>query len=183
MERTNYAIETMSKDELLEYAMNEFGNDVLYLAYSYVNDYRIAEDLAQEAFVKFYKRIDTFKWESSLKTWLLKITANHCKDYKKSWYNRMVSAGGQFNRLLKGKDLGPEQTILKRSDQAELSDRVLSLPIKYREVIYLFYFEDMSLKEVADCLILNLNTVKTRMARAKELLKKTYEEGGAGCGE
>ena len=76
----------------IEALMREYGNDVLRTAYSYVNDRAAAEDCFQEVFIKAYKNLSGFRGESSVKTWLIRITINVCKDYLKSAYQRHLQA-------------------------------------------------------------------------------------------
>lgn len=69
-----------------------------------------------------------------------------------------------------------EQAVIQNAEDRELASAVMSLPIKYREVIYLFYYEELSIKEVATVIEVKENTIKTRLKKAKELLKKGLEE-------
>lgn len=69
-----------------------------------------------------------------------------------------------------------EQTVIQNAEDRELASAVMSLPIKYGEVIYLFYYEELSIKEVATVIEVKENTIKTRLKKAKELLKKGLEE-------
>lgn len=69
-----------------------------------------------------------------------------------------------------------EQTVMQNAEDRELASAVMSLPIKYREVIYLFYYEELSIKEIATVIEVKENTIKTRLKKAKELLKKGLEE-------
>ena len=69
-----------------------------------------------------------------------------------------------------------EQTVIQNAEDRELASAVMSLPIKYREVIYLFYYEELSIKEIATVIEVKENTIKTRLKKAKELLKKGLEE-------
>ena len=69
-----------------------------------------------------------------------------------------------------------EQTVIQNAEARELASAVMNLPIKYREVIYLFYYEELSIKEVAIVIEVKENTIKTRLKKAKELLKKGLEE-------
>ena len=69
-----------------------------------------------------------------------------------------------------------EQTVIQNAEDRELTSAVMNLPIKYREVIYLFYYEELSIKEVAIVIEVKENTIKTRLKKAKELLKKGLEE-------
>ncbi|MGM0840154.1 MAG: sigma-70 family RNA polymerase sigma factor [Bacillota bacterium] len=163
-------ISKSEKDRLLEKAMTEYGNDVYYIVYSYVKEHSLAEDLTQEIFIKFYQKMDTFREDSSLKTWIISVAVNHCKDYLRRWDTRMVSISNKINDMAKGKMGAPEQTVIEKEKNSELIQSVLALPIKYREVIFLYYFEEMKLSEIGACMDLNTNTVKTRLTRGKALL-------------
>jgi RNA polymerase sigma-70 factor, ECF subfamily len=168
----------INKDKLLEKIMIEHGNDVLYLAYSYVKDRTVAEDIAQEVFISAYTHLETFNWNSSIKTWLYRITVNRCKDYLKSWSYRTNVLTNVIDFGLKSRVKETDTIIIERDEQAKLLDYLLTLPLKYREVIYLFYFEELSTNEIAQLLSINLNTLKSRLKRAKELLKKGILKGG-----
>ncbi|NMH68256.1 sigma-70 family RNA polymerase sigma factor [Bacillus sp. RO3] len=163
-------ISKSEKDRLLEKAMTEYGNDVYYVVYSYVKDHSLAEDLTQEIFIKFYRKMDTFRQDSTLKTWIISVAVNHCKDYLRRWDTRMISISSKINDMVKGKMGAPEQAVMEKERNSELIQAVLSLPVKYREIIFLYYFEEMKLSEIGACMDLNTNTVKTRLARGKALL-------------
>jgi RNA polymerase sigma-70 factor, ECF subfamily len=170
--------ETIDKEEILEKIMVEHGNDVLYLAFSYVKNRSVAEDLAQEVFLSAYTNLDGFQWESSIKTWLYRITVNRCKDYLKSWNYRSTTIGNVIEMAMGSREKEADSILISKEEQSELADMIFSLPLKYREVIYLFYFEEMSLDEITQLLNLNINTLKSRLKRAKELLKKKIQKGG-----
>jgi RNA polymerase sigma-70 factor, ECF subfamily len=172
----NEAFPDTSRDLILEKAMREYGNDVYYIVYSYVKDHCLAEDLTQEVFVKFYNKMDTFREESSLKTWIVRMAINHCKDYLRRWDTRMISFTNTINEVVKGKFGTPEQTLIQKETNSDLIQKLLSLPVKYREIIFLFYFEEMKLAEIAECMNLNINTVKTRLAKGRKLLGAAYQD-------
>ncbi|MCU0097382.1 sigma-70 family RNA polymerase sigma factor, partial [Bacillus sp. OR9] len=69
-----------------------------------------------------------------------------------------------------------EQTVIQNAEDSRLASAVMDLPIKYREVIYLFYYEELSIKEIATVIEVKENTIKTRLKKAKELLKEGLEE-------
>ncbi|ETI66456.1 RNA polymerase factor sigma C [Neobacillus vireti LMG 21834] len=163
-------------DELLfNEIMSRYGQDILQLVYSYVRNKQLAEDLTQDIFVKCYKALHTYKQNAKLKTWLYKIAANHCKDYLRSWYFRKVMVSEKMTEVTGSSSENVEQAVLERVEEQTLANAVLKLPMKYREVIYLFYFEDMSLKEIESVLGVNQNTVKSRLKRAKVLLREELE--------
>src|SRR4051794_30118381 len=150
------------KNLLIDEIMNLYGQEILQLTYSYVNNKAIAEDLTQDIFVKCYKNIHTYSGKSKLRTWLWRIAINHCKDFHRSWYTRnVVIAGEELSSNGTNREL-VEQTVIQKEEDDELITAIMTLPIKYREVIYLFYYEELPLKEIAVVTDTGVNTVKTR---------------------
>lgn len=170
------AFEIEDKEDLIDEIMNKYGQEVLQLVYSYVNNKEVAEDLTQDIFVKCYKSLHTYKGNSNLKTWLWRIAINHCKDYLKSWYNKKVIVTEDDFTYMESQKESVEQIVIQNAEDSRLASAVMSLPIKYREVIYLFYYEELSIKEVATVIEVKENMIKTRLKKAKELLKKGLEE-------
>lgn len=167
----------MDRNETIKMLMEEYGTAVLHLAYSYVRNRETAEDLTQEIFFKCFERLDTFQGNSAIQTWLYRIAANHCKDYLKSWYHRKMHVSDYLLSFFKNTQAGPEDQCVQEDEKSELQHALFQLPVKYREVIFLYYFQECSQKEISDICGLNLNTVKTRLVRARELLKEILEEG------
>lgn len=164
------------KGLLMDEIMSRYGQEILQLAFSYVNNKAIAEDLTQDIFVKCYKNLHTYSGKAKLRTWLWHIAINHCKDFHRSWYqNNVVIAGEELPIKGTKKEL-VEQTVIQMEDDDELIYAIMTLPIKYREVIYLFYYEELPIREIAALTDTGVNTVKTRLRRAKELLKAELEE-------
>lgn len=167
---------TENKDLLIDEIMNQYGQEILQLTYSYVNNKAVAEDLTQDIFVKCYNALHTYSGKSKLRTWLWRITMNHCKDFLRSWYTRNVVATGEELTHNGTKKELVEQAVIQREEDDELISAIMTLPIKYREVIYLFYYQELPIKEIAELTDTGINTVKTRLRRAKELLKQRLEE-------
>ncbi|WLD95404.1 sigma-70 family RNA polymerase sigma factor [Alkalihalobacillus sp. AL-G] len=161
----------------LETIMDSYGDEILQLSYSYVRDKAIAEDLTQEIFVKCYKSLHTYKKNSKLRTWLWRIAINHCKDYLKSWYFQKVQLTKDNSHPIATGKQEVEQAILKKDEEESLIDAVFNLPVNYKEVIYLFYFEERCIKEISQLIEVKEATIKTRLRRGKELLKVLLEEG------
>lgn len=168
--------EVLETEALIDEMMNNYGQEILQLVYSYVNNKEVAEDLTQDIFVKCYRSIYTYKGKSKLRTWLWRIAINHCKDYLKSWYNKNVITSENESLYTGIQKESVEQTVIQNDEDNRLAMAVMNLPINYREVIYLFYFEEMPIKEIAVVIEVKENTVKTRLRRAKELLKQRLEE-------
>ncbi|MFJ7466973.1 sigma-70 family RNA polymerase sigma factor [Peribacillus frigoritolerans] len=175
-ELTAKVFELENKEKFIDEIMNKYGQEILQLVYSYVNNKEVAEDLTQDIFVKCYKSLYTYKGKSKLRTWLWRIAINHCKDYLKSWYNKNVIITENESTYTGIQKESVEQTVIQNDEDHRLAYAVMNLPIKYREVIYLFYFEELPIKEIALVIDVKENTVKTRLRRAKELLKEGLEE-------
>lgn len=170
------AFETEDKEVLMDEIMNRHGQEILRLVYSYVNNKEVAEDLTQDIFVKCYRALHTYSGKSTLRTWLWRIAINHCKDFLKSWYNKnviIIEDEPINNRTTKEMI---EEVVIQQEEDDQLISAIMMLPIKYREVIYLFYYEELLIKEIAVVTEVGGNTVKTRLRRAKELLKERLEE-------
>lgn len=171
-------------EERLEQWIQEYGHDLKWLAYSYVKDYATAEDITQETFIKAYQKYSTFKKESTLKTWLYKITINACKDHLKSSYmKRVIKKGTELFRSIPSTRETPEELIMQRDEDESLLAHVLKLENKYREIIILYYFEEFDIKDLATVLNTSPNTVKTRLRRARQLLQEQLTAEGSSQSE
>lgn len=162
--------------DAIDEIMIRYGQEILQLSFSYVKNKQIAEDLTQEIFVKCYKSLHTYSGKSKFRTWLWRIASNHCKDYLKSWYNKNVFTTDYQPIYDSLQSDSVEQTVIQEEQDDQLASAVMELPVNYREVIYLFYFEEMSVKEISVVTEVKENTIKTRLKRAKELLKERLEE-------
>ncbi|MGH4124114.1 MAG: sigma-70 family RNA polymerase sigma factor [Clostridium sp.] len=161
----------------LERLINCYGDDVLRVAFLYVKDRNKAEDVFQEVFIKVFKKYDSFKGNSSEKTWIMKITINVCKDYLKSfWIKRvLLNSHGDYDREIYNERYSAESlddTIIKSIESRELLHQVMNLSIKYKEVIILYYYEEFNTREIGEMLKIPEGTIRTRLFRGRELLKK-----------
>lgn len=175
---SNYAL-TKEKtiDTVIEDLMTEYGTELTSLAFTYVKDGAQAKDIVQVVFISCYQNLHKFKGESSVKTWLYRITINKCKDYLKSSYFKRIFS---FATLEKEghSELNPEVNLLNKDRDTRVKKVVLSLSQKYKEVIFLYYYKDFTVEEISEILIISANTVKTRLVRGRERLKKLLEEEG-----
>ncbi len=172
--------EFSSRDDFIDYIFKNYNDEIFRFSYTYVKQKDVAEDLTQEIYIKCYKNYHKFRSNSSIKTWIYSIAANHCKDYLRSGYAKYVSLSAKIIELAKGQTKNPEEIAIENDSSKIITDKVLSLSVKYREVIYLFYFKELKIPVIASTLGVNENTVKSRLRRAKMLLKKSFdtEEGG-----
>ncbi|WKA56522.1 sigma-70 family RNA polymerase sigma factor [Planococcus shixiaomingii] len=162
--------ETSLSEEQLKQAMDQYGEYLIRLAYLYVKDWAIAEDIMQEVFLTYYRKADQFEQRSSLKTYLSKMTINKCHDHLRSWKNRQSFFSESIGNLI-SRSHTPEEAVVEQSGQADLMGKVMELPIKYQEVILLYYYQEFNGNEISQLLDCSENTVKTRLKRAKALLK------------
>ncbi|WP_141431036.1 sigma-70 family RNA polymerase sigma factor [Bacillus sp. 03113] len=167
---TEEICDEMNHEEILRWLMEEYGNDIIQIAYTFLKNKQLAEDVAQDVFLKAFQHLDNFRKGSSYKTWLIRITVNRCKDVRKSWaYKNLV-----FTEYLPFKKVQASH----ENENEFISQKVLDLPLKEREAIILYYYESFKIEEISDLLKVNINTIKTRLHRGRMKLKKALEEGG-----
>lgn len=164
----------LNKEEMLEWLIDEYGEELKRYIYTYVKNRTTTDDLFQEVMITVFKKIDTFREDSSIKTWVYRITANKCKDYLKSPANRLILWKNQF--LNQSDNLTPESRALLDESKVELIEAILKMPIKEREVLILYYYKDFSVKEISHLLGLNESTIRSRMMRARNKLKRELRE-------
>ena len=158
----------------IETLMRKHGNEVLRTAYSYVKDKFTAEDIFQEVFIKVYKNLENFRDESDIKTWIIRITINTAKDYLKSAYSRKVVPMMEFkeDQLVSDNDF---EEVENRDRDEQVKKTVMSLPEQYREVLLCVYYHDMSVADTAKSLGIAEGTVKSRLSRARDMMKNKLE--------
>jgi RNA polymerase sigma-70 factor, ECF subfamily len=161
----------LNPNDLLEELMSDYGEELTRTAYPYLKDWSLAEDAVQESFIKLYKNLHTFRGDASIKTWVYKILTNTCKDILRSATMKKVVLGNLFD--YKGHtEKSAEYTILNNESGKELAQSVLNLPLKYREVIILFYYQSFSTKEISQLLSITESTVRVRLNRGREKLRR-----------
>jgi RNA polymerase sigma-70 factor (ECF subfamily) len=158
----------------IESLIRQYGNDVLRTAYMYVKDIHSAEDIFQDVFIKVNQKLSTFEGNSSIKTWIIRITINTCKDYLKSAWNRRVVPMMEYQ----------EDSIISETDYDDVEKQdtkelimkaILSLPSKYKDIVLCVYYQEMSLTEAANALNIAEGTAKSRLSRARQRLKTALE--------
>lgn len=156
--------------------METYGQTVWDYAYYVTGRFDLADDVAQDVFLAAYRRIATFRGQSSMRTWLLAITRNVALNYRRTAFLRRVILIDRPEEH--GKDAHPsaEQEALSRSHSEELWRVVLALPVKFREVLLLDAKYGMSLAEIAGVLDVPLGTVKSRLARARRKVSEAWKE-------
>ncbi|MBR0599433.1 RNA polymerase sigma factor [Sinanaerobacter chloroacetimidivorans] len=146
--------------------ISDYGNHLLRMCYLYLHDLQLAEDAVQETYIKVYQNWSKFKRACSEKTWITSIAMNVCKSYLRgSWYrNLMLSSDLEQEPFYDGKI--KDDTVLHE---------IGKLKPKYREVILLFYYQEMRIKDIASALKITESAVTVRLSRARKQLEKTLK--------
>lgn len=138
-----------------------------------------AFDLAQETFIKAWHAISLFQFDSKFSTWLCRIASNTCIDFlRKERKRKMISLtvlddeDAQYEIPVADSRMDPAEITQERWDRQVVYDALQSLPAEYRTVLSLRAIEDMSYEEIGDVLDLKQGTVKSRIARAREKLRR-----------
>lgn len=142
-------------------------SDMVYrLAYSMVKTQFDADDIHQEVFVRYLKKRPSFQNTEHEKAWFLRVTINCCKNHWKSAWMRKITGS-----------LGTEPSCTFDLDETsmELIESVKLLPEKYRMVIHLFYYENLSIDAISSVTGIKRSTIRTQLTRARELLRKRLE--------
>lgn len=156
------------REEKLYQMIDQYEKDLIRVCCAYLRDLSMAEDAVQETFLKAYKALDSFKGNSSEKTWLIRIAINVCNDMRRSSWFRFIDQRIDVERLQIPKW---EQNDVSISLMME----IMRLPRKYMEAIVLYYYEDLKLAQIADMLGVSPTVVSRRLIKARELLKGMLE--------
>ena len=163
----------------VEIIMNTYGNDVKKFVYTYLHNEADTDDITQEVFVTVYLKLNTYKGKSSLKSWIYSIAANKCKDHLRGHRLRQSKLIERISRHSISSKLNevPEE-YLQSTIKEGLFEKVMELPIKYREVVILYYFKELSIKEISYILNEKEPTLQSRLSRSRSKLRELINEGG-----
>ena len=176
--------------------ITEYSDTVYRLAYAMMRNQNDADDIYQEVFLRYIRRSPVFHSPDHAKAWMLKVTANCCKNHWKSpWADgrmepleRQDGDGNSYDMLEKydtgniqatdisGED--PAQQFQERWQREQLRCRIGELPEQYRLVIHLYYYEELSTEEIARLLHRRTSTVRTQLVRARQQLRNILKQCG-----
>ena len=155
------AKENMSAEELIE----KYSDMIYRVAFSRTQNVSDAQDITQDVFLKYLKYTkagNTFRDEEHRKAWLLKVAVNTGNTFvTTAWFRHRASL----------EEVG-EVAAESKEDKSEVYEAVMDIPEKYRVVIHLFYYEELSIKEICSILNMSETAVKSRLHRARELLRE-----------
>ena len=170
-----------------EILMSEYQGPIYNLMYRMLGSREEAEDLSQEVFVTVFKKIDLFRGEAALSTWVFRIATNICKNRQKylgrRYYDRpahgdglMAFADGQQNPATCGSVARPDETVEGYQAERLIQEAIGGLDEEQKLVLILRDIENMSYDMIAEITGLPLGTVKSRLHRARMRLKEKLEE-------
>lgn len=143
----------------LERTMKQFGNTVYRLAYAQVRNRADADDIYQEVFLRYFQKRPAFQSEEHRKAWLLRVTINRAKSHLTSaWFRHTVPL--------------EECATFSEPEERLLDEAMAALRPGDRQLLHLFYYEQLSVREIADLLNRKESTVRTQMTRARQRLGK-----------
>lgn len=150
--------------------VNRNSTMVYRLAFSMVKTIQDAEDIHQEVFIQYIRKTPEFESLQHEKAWFIKVTTNLCKNlWKSAWRQKMVNMEQIEPDEAEGREAFTEE-------EERVLESVMRLPAKYRVVIHLFYYEEMSVEEIATALSLQPSNVRTRLTRGRRILGKWLKE-------
>ena len=180
----------LERQEALELSFDEVfaqhRHIIFQLAYRVLGDHDDALELSQEVFLTVFRKLHTFRGESSLKTWLYRITLNKAANRLRWWKVRRkgqsVSIEGMNHSALMTLNLAtshgirtPEQSVIGREVAEGFQQCLLKLPLKYRLVVVLRDIQGLAYEEIASATGISIGTVKSRLARAREQLREMLD--------
>ena len=162
---------TPTPADRLDQMVQQYEKDLLRICCIYLRDRTAAEDVVQETFLKAFRNLDSFRGESSEKTWLIRIAVNCCRDYRKSAWYRYVDPRVSIDQLPVLSSAPPSD------DHVALTMAIMKLKPKYMEVGLLYFYEGLPIKEIAKMLNLTEAAVSSRIHKAKIRLRDELEGG------
>ncbi|HIT60891.1 MAG TPA: sigma-70 family RNA polymerase sigma factor [Candidatus Fimousia stercorigallinarum] len=151
----------MRSETEINRAVDEYADMVRRLCMLHLKNYADTEDIFQTVFLKYALSSIEFENKEHEKAWLIRITINACKDLLKSFFRRNTVS---IHQLI-------EQPAPQDQDYTDVLEAVLSLPKKYKDVVYLYYYEGYTAPQISKILGKNVNTIYTLLNRSKKILK------------
>ena len=152
-------------DAEFETAVEQYGDTVFRLAYSYLKNRADAEDVMQETLLKLYLERRPFQSPEHQRHWVVRVAVNECRKLLRSPWRRRT---GPLEEA--------DAPVFDTPEQSEVFRQVMGLPPKYRAAVYLYYYEDCSVQEIAAAMGANPSTVQTWLMRARGKLRLTLQE-------
>lgn len=163
--------------------INRYKGMVYNLAYQMCGNFHDSEDITQEAFIKTYQSLSHYNPAFRFSTWLYQITLNIIRDRLRKRNLESISLDSSLsngktlkNGLISGQENNPEQYMTDQDRKEKIQRAMMALSFQYREIIVLRHLQELSYRELASILKVSPDTVKVRLYRAREQLKKNLEK-------
>ena len=153
----------MRSEQEVERAIEHYSDMVRRLCMIHLKNYADTEDIFQTVFLKYVLSSVSFESTKHEKAWFIRVTINACKDLLKSFFR---------SRTVSLDEIVEQSSAMSTDDDKGVLEAVLSLPKKYKDVVYLHYYEDYTAPEISKILGKNVNTVYTLLTRSKQLLRE-----------
>ena len=159
------------------YLVDNYKNMIYSLAYKMTKNREEAEEVSQDTFIKAYKNLDKFKGDSKFSTWLYRIAYHACLDSIKK--NKNHNNSFEINEITFNQIKSVENILegIERKERAKImNDCLLKLPEDERSIIWMFYYDELSLKEIIEVTELSEANIKVKLHRARKKLLTIVEE-------
>jgi len=154
-------MDRLSNEDKAASALNRYSDMVYRICFMYMKNKNDADDAFQEIFLRYIRHEAPFESDSHEKAWICTVAFNYCKDVLKSHARKTVS----LDDIEEPSCEGPKLNVVLEA--------VMQLPVKYKDVIYLYYYEDCTAVQIANILKCTENTVYSQLSRARQLLKES----------
>lgn len=159
--------ESISAENFINYAVDTYSDMVYRIALNITQCPYDSFDVSQEVFIRLVKNHEKIKDKEHLKAWLIRVTVNCSRSFMKSKSIRQV---------ISFEDIKESDLVSSDVEEPQITKLVWQLPEKYRTVIYLFYYEEMKIPQIAQVLGVSQSAVKLRLSRGREKLKNLMEK-------
>lgn len=153
-----------NREELLNQMIWQYEKDLLLMCCAYLRDATLAQDAVQETFLRAYKSLSAFRKDCSEKTWLMRIAMNVCKNFRRNAWYRFVDRRVSLEHL-------SIPSAPPSLEQISLATEIVKLPRKHMEVVLLYYYQDLNIKEIAQVVGITAAAVSDRLIKARSRLR------------
>lgn len=158
-------------EEELKTIILMYERQLRFLAYKYVQDWVLVDDIMQEVFIKVYLNLNSIENSSTKKSWLYSITRNQCIDYLRSKEFKYTHLNGDLKELNGISTHSAEHETFRKYDREMLCKAVKTLPSQYKKPLILFYYCQFSYKEISEKLDIEVGSIKNNIFRGRKMLK------------
>ena len=153
----------------LQQLISAYQSELMRVCYFYLKDRMLAEDAVQETFMRVWRKLDSYQDKGQEKAWLYRIAINCCRDTQRTgWFRRVLPTGEP--------QLFPKENVALSEDDIVLNMTIHNLPLRLKEVVLLYYYQNFTVSEIAGILHVTQPAVSERLKRAREKLRAALKE-------